>query len=409
MDFRRSGQRDERRRRVLLEETGVAAEGDELAAAASEPVTESPSSEPARRYSEAALSPRQPRVIDLIPTRRWTNLVLLLSLLSSVAGLEGAYGYLALRQWPTGPLPYGGLDLSTHGSVATWLTAAWLGISAVMGILTYQIRRYRVDDYRGRYRMWYWMVPMLLLGSVDAVAGIQQTVRTALLEIPGIPQYGNTLVVWFTAVAILVGGVGLRLAVEMRACRLAVGCLVLALACWATAGAIELQWLLPGQGVFQTMVTSSLMMTGPLALLMAICLNARHVHRDALGEILPKRARKVVKRKRKVRRTSEVADSGESAEETRTVKRRRHKDKLLRQDPPHAPPESSSSADRSKSSGAASRRSGGKEKRRATATIDRSASQTATCTPDLDQPEESPQLSKAERRRLRKQRRRERA
>ncbi len=179
MDFRRSGQRDERRRRVLLEETGVAAEGDELAAAASEPVTESPSSEPARRYSEAALSPRQPRVIDLIPTRRWTNLVLLLSLLSSVAGLEGAYGYLALRQWPTGPLPYGALDLSTHGSVATWLTAAWLGISAVMGILTYQIRRYRVDDYRGRYRMWYWMVPMLLLGSVDAVAGIQQTVRTA--------------------------------------------------------------------------------------------------------------------------------------------------------------------------------------------------------------------------------------
>ena len=97
MEFRRSGNRDERRRRVLMDEAGQQAAG---APAAKDDASVSPArtaAAPVQAYTEAALSPRQRRVIDVIPTRRWTILVLLIVALSLVAALESLYGYLALE------------------------------------------------------------------------------------------------------------------------------------------------------------------------------------------------------------------------------------------------------------------------------------------------------------------------
>ena len=406
MDFRRSGQRDERRRRVLLEETGGDASTQEAQGESGEAAVPRPATERVRHYTDAALSPRQPRVIDLIPKRRWTNLVLFLLVMSCATAAEAVYGYVALQLAPHAISRYAAIDLAVRGSVATWLTAAFLGVSAVLGALTYQLRRYRVDDYRGRYRMWYWMVPVLMLASVDCVAGIQQTVRTALLDYAGIPEYADACLIWTASMAVILGAIGLRLAIEMRACRLAVCCLLLALSCFAAVGAAQLNWILPGQGVFQTMASSSLVLGGHIALLMALCLNARHVYRDACGEIVTKPARV----RTKVRRSgkSPRGAAGTAAGSSTLSVTRRHKDKVLRKDPPHTSRGEPTPAV-TRENAATTQPPARKEKRRVAAevTVDQRCGG-APCTPDDDHLEDSARLSKAERRRLRKLQRRDR-
>ena len=173
MEFRRGGHRDVRRRRALIDEPDTALATASRESSRPSGADASPS-EPARRYSDAALSPRQPRVIDLIPIRRWTNLVLAALLLSGAAGIEALYGHLALENTAFDVSQLPAIDLSERGSVATWFSSAMLAACALFGLLTYQLRRHRVDDYRGRYRMWCWVIPMFLLASVDQVAGVQE-------------------------------------------------------------------------------------------------------------------------------------------------------------------------------------------------------------------------------------------
>ncbi len=279
MDFRR-GHRDERRRRVLIDEAetrgepaAVPPQGEQVAG-----------TEPARRYTEAVLSQGHSQLFDLIPTRGWTILVWMGLLLSAMAGIEALYGVVALSA-PAGSLSdFPAIDLAQRGSLATWLSSAMLMTGAVFGLLTYQIRRHRADDYRGRYRMWCYVVPVLVLASVDQVAGLQQTVRVAVLQAAGIPDYADALLIWTAVVLLLAGVFGVRLMIEMRGCRLAVLMVLAAVAQLAAIGCLQVGWLLADPGVFRTMVWTSLAMGVQGGLLMAVLLNVRAVHREAIGQ-----------------------------------------------------------------------------------------------------------------------------
>ena len=370
--------------------------------------------ESVRRYTDAALSPRQPKVIDLIPARRWTNLVLCSLMLSCAAALEALYGYVALGYIPVEVSQLPAIDLASPGNIATWFCSALLASCGVMGVLTYQIRRHRVDDYRGRYRMWYWMVAVMLLASVDRVAGVQETVRIALLYAAGIPDYADALLVWNTTMAVIVAAIVVRLALEMRASRLATLCLLVSLACLGVVLSARLEWCLVDGGVFRHMAMSGLTMGGHIALFMATCLYARHVHRDACGQVA---CGKFTRRdKVKKRRRSQDVSGATLTSETQPAQSaadRRLAGKLRRQDAAHV-----SQAARTEQASATPATSNGsvvrparKEKRRvpAQAAVAGSASPKKTlCAPDEDHVEERQKLSKAERKRLRRQRRQDR-
>jgi hypothetical protein len=286
MEFRRSSHSDERRRRVLLEETGSQLpESATVARAVSG--AHNAAAEPAKSYSDAALSSRQPCVIDLIPARRWTLLVLALVNLTVATGLEALYGYLALGRTALSIAQLPAVDLAARGNVGDWFCACLLLGAAGIGILIYLIRRHRADDYRGRYRMWYWAVPLLVVASVDRVADLQTSLRTAVLVMAGIADYAQATLLWSAAVAVIGAAVTVRLAVEMRACRLAVGGLLAALVCLMARQPAALAWLLPAPCVFRTMCVAGLAFLSSIQLLLALSLYARHVHRDARGEIAP--------------------------------------------------------------------------------------------------------------------------
>jgi hypothetical protein len=407
MEFRRNSHSDERRRRVLIEETGLSPpeswsaprKGDGL---------ERVSAEPVKAYTEAALSPRQHRVVDLIPTRRWTMLLLVLLAISIATGLEALYGYVALAYTPLRIDQVPAVDLGAPGNVADWFSGCLLLAAAGLGVLTYLIRRHRVDDYRGRYRMWYWMVPLLVIASLNQVSDLQTSLRTALLVLAGIPDYADATLIWSAALAVVTTAVAVRLAIEMRACRLAVASLIAAVACYATRQAAELDWILEVTGVFRVMAVAGLALIGNIHLFLALCLYARHVHRDARGEVTPKaRTAKPKVRARRPRSEAATATATPSpvAAPASAAASSPAKDTRLRVDQPHTAAIAARKQDEPR----------GPEdvshvilKRRApvVAVAERHAAAPSD-DPELDDEAADSNLSKAERRRQRKLRRRD--
>lgn len=47
-----------------------------------------------------------------------------------------------------------------------------LGVTGGASLLIYQLRRYRSDDYHGHYRLWRWVLLIVVAGSIDSVAGL---------------------------------------------------------------------------------------------------------------------------------------------------------------------------------------------------------------------------------------------
>jgi len=292
-----------------------------------------------KAYADAARPACQPHVVDMIPTRFSTIITLSALALSCAAGLEALYGHVALGQSDFRIAQLPAIHLGAPGSVACWLSAVLLLAAAMYGVLIYLIRRHRQDDYRGRYRMWCWVVIALVVASIDQVADLQGTVRAAALQWAGIPDYADAMLIWTGGVAVVVGALGIWLAVEMRACRLALGAFTLAMACYTLIAIIRLGWLWGDASVFRTMIVSGLTLGGHVAVFTTTCLYARHVHRDAsapggLEETPPRRRR----RAKTAAPAADPAVSPTDASASSTSSLDTKTGKTRRVDGPHDPP-----------------------------------------------------------------------
>jgi hypothetical protein len=351
--------------------------------------------------------------VDLIPMRRWTLLLLALLAISVATGLEAVYGYVALAYTPLRIDQVPAVDLAVRGSVADWFSSCLLLVAAGLGVLTYLIRRHRVDDYRGRYRMWYWVVPLLVMASLEQVSDLQTSLRTALLVLSGIPDYADATLIGSGVLAVIVTAVAARLALEMRACRLAVVCLVAALACYAARQAAELNWILQVPGVFRVMATAGLTLLGNIHVFLALCLYARHVYRDARGEVVPRTrpVREKARARRQERSESVTGRLSSSSASASAAAASPAKDSKIRVDQPHTTTAAATSAavaakqdgprGPSDASHATPKRGG------LSAAVAAYAATGSSDDAELDDDAAGSKLSKAERRRLRKLQRRE--
>ncbi len=312
MEFRRHSFREDRRRRVFTEETGYASASASPADAETELAG---GREGPRSYSEAVHSPRQRRVIDLIPTRCWTLLVLTLLAVAASAGLLALHLHLALGNGPITLQHAPALDLTARGNVAQWLSSVLLLAAAGLGIVIYLIRRHRVDDYRGRYRMWYWMVPVLVLASLDQVVPLLATAETVLVVLTGIADPVRAQWGWNAALVLLAVAVTLRLAAEMVRSRLAVIVLTAAVACRVAAYLVQRDWLLHASGVFLVLYQVGAVLLSNILLLLSLGVYARYVYRDAHGEIVRR-----VREPRPARRARKTESKGPAARPTPTAK-----------------------------------------------------------------------------------------
>jgi hypothetical protein len=297
----------DRRRRVLTDDLSSSSNAVPVPSSVGEAVKATKEA-----YAAAARREQQPHITDLVPIT-WLALALpLLAAATVVVGLELAYTWLPELTMALGATGLDALDLASSTSLAHWYSAALLGLGAMLSVLIYRLRSHRIDDYRGRYRMWLWVVPTALGLSLNETSHLDQLGESVLRFF----MRGSSLEagsVWTIACAVVWGLVAVRVLIEVRHSLLASIVLLLAagdLLCVATVHLWPPTDLSAPRAV---MLLSGLRMAGHLLLLAGTTLFARHVILDAEGRLKKRREKgaKPPKRKRRAASNeSETADAG---------------------------------------------------------------------------------------------------
>lgn len=316
-----SHQRDDRRRRVLADDrTAEAATATKTAAP--------PRARKAEAYTDRAKPHNHRRVSDLVPRSYLTISLLFVSGMLAIGGLVAAHVFLPeIVAWGTKD-GAAALDLAGRGSLASCFAAVWLASAGVFSLVIYSIRRHKLDDYRGHYRWWFVAGIAWLVMSVDSITGLHDLFRAAMTRLSGYnaPAAGHAW--WIGVWGLLLAATVVRVLLDMRACRVAMVAIVLALGLWAAGITVQLASP-PMSGISPALVAETLKLCGHLLLLTGVTVYARYVILHAQG-LLPSRDGKRRKdRAKKVKPAANdlPADSSTSSDSSSST----------RIDPPHKP------------------------------------------------------------------------
>jgi hypothetical protein len=286
MQFRRSGQRDDRRRRVLSDTLSYSTAGSRSRGGRSRRSGGTTVERKSANYGDAAFMDEQPRLTDLVPRPLSAFALILLVGLAIVAGLEGLYAWMPRLASMTTDGRVAAFDLDGEGSLAVWFSSTTLALAGLVAVLVFTVRRHREDDYPGRYRVWLWAAACCLVLSIDETSSLHEGFKEMMVVVTGTRVFGDGSIWWVVAYGFLLGAVGTRLLVDMRECWLSTAAFVATGACYAVAVVAQLGWILPESGARGVMLEEGAEMVGNLMLLMAMGLHARHVILDAEG-LLP--------------------------------------------------------------------------------------------------------------------------
>lgn len=221
-----------------------------------------------------------------------TLALLFLAAAAIVASLEVAYAWMVERTAAGGAMAVA-LDLGAKGSLACWFSSLLLLAASAAALLVYSVRRYRIDDYPGRYRIWRWTAVVTLLMATDQAASLREGFRDGMIALTGTPLLGNGSFWWVAFYYVLLFAVGSRLLADMRPCRLSIVTMAAAAIAYSLALTTQLGWT-PAEGVAgEVMFRVGAEMAADLLLLAAVTFHARYVLLDAEG-LLPHRERPAV-------------------------------------------------------------------------------------------------------------------
>jgi hypothetical protein len=278
--------RDSRRRRVLNEEALSAS----TAHLALRKVTPEEPTEGAPRYSEAAGVEHHPQVTDFFPRRYRMIGALALVGMATTAAVEALHWFAAPLTGTYGFESAAAFDLTGAGGVAAWLSAVVLMLASVTCVLIYSLRRHRIDDYKGRYRAWMAAAVACALLSVESVAPVHRLIVAVAAYHTGWTALRGHAAWWLVLGGLPLGWIALRAWLDARESRLAAVALGAALAAYGVAIA---SFLGIGPAVApqrEVMITAGAALVGHWMLLVGIVSYGRFVVLDAQG-LVPVRER----------------------------------------------------------------------------------------------------------------------
>ncbi|HAC89249.1 MAG TPA: hypothetical protein DCF63_01255 [Planctomycetaceae bacterium] len=281
--------RMDRRRRVLLDASQNETANANSSRTHAADRTGSPTGKRDAGYS---LNVRQAcglRLVQLIPVRRrsyWT--IVFVSFLVTSVLLIGHY-----LVYVSGSLPWYGhplattLDAAHPQSLAAWFGShLWL-LCLGATILTFQIRRHKLDDYSGEYRLWFWLVITCLLASIDSTAHVTELLGQGLDPWSRLNLGWSGKAVVQATTTVLVGVLGLRLCTELKSVPLSLGFWLLGLVAWAGSAALSqdgLRITLTPQ--MRYWLQSALWLAGLTSIWLAALTYLRHVYIEAQRRFL---------------------------------------------------------------------------------------------------------------------------
>lgn len=247
-----------------------------------------------RPYREGAFRSRQPHTTDLIPKRFWVFALLVLVFGLLTGGINVLGRNHARWSDAIGAADLAAIDMASRGNTAAWLSSTLLTLAAVFSWQIYGLRRHKVDDYRGRYRLWFWTGAALLLASIDATAGLHQMLRGALVRVSGTTLFGDGSIWWIGTFAVLFGAIAVRMGIEMRRSRAAVAALCVVVASYTVAALAKLN-LVAGDSAMLFAANGA--MVGHVAVLFCAAIYARYVYFEANPSLMRTSKKSVAKSK----------------------------------------------------------------------------------------------------------------
>lgn len=192
-------------------------------------------------YSHSVRRTCQHRLVQFIPVRK-------LSLTGAVAAsiavpvllltlhyLVFVSGTLDWSRHPMSAL----LNVSSPRSLAAWLSShLWL-LCLAATVLTFRLRKHKLDDYEGEYRLWFWLVFTCAIGSIDSTTRLTELFGAAL------DRWSQVHVGWTggaivqATLATLIGMLGLRLCSELKTVPISLVLWLTGLLCWAGSAALS--------------------------------------------------------------------------------------------------------------------------------------------------------------------------
>jgi hypothetical protein len=296
--------RNGRRRRVLNEEvlSASTARATRQSAASGDSVTQ------AHRYSEAAGVENHPQVTDFVPRRYRTIGILVVGGVASVAVL-GALHYFAQTVATFAGLPtLRPFDLGAPGSMAAWISAVVLFVASVGCLLVYSIRRHRIDDFKGRYRVWLGASAACLLLSANSVAGMHQVVAHVLSHFVGWTALRDNSVWWLAIAGLPLAWIGFRTLLDVKECRLAATFVGAAVVCCTASAASYFGFIPVTEQRTASLVSGATMLLGHWMVVAAVVTYARFVILDAQGLVTVDR-RTATKHSKKVEKAMPATDA----------------------------------------------------------------------------------------------------
>ena len=281
MEFRRSGTSGGRRRRVLLEDTSSMKDMAPPSHQRSGTVT---------KYADAAQAECDVRLADLIPQRIWSLCLLCLLGIGVTSGLIWLHQqhqtwavWLGLR-----PDTFSVLDLSSKSSLVCWVSSAVLAVAALTSMLIFRLRRHLVDDYRGRYRIWLWGGMLLLLMSAHCTASVESLVTDVATHLLGTTLWGDGYIWWVLVASVVALPMTLMVLIDMRHSVMASLTMLLGLGCYGASVGLRAEVLSGLHPILSTARVESMVIAahlGHLMVLMSMWIFARYVLLGAQGNV----------------------------------------------------------------------------------------------------------------------------
>lgn len=131
------------------------------------------------------------------------------------------------------------LDATHPQSIAAWLGShLWL-LCLISTTMTFQLRRHKLDDYTGEYRLWFWLVATCLLASLDSTTHLSELLGASLDNWAKAHFKWSGIAMVHATMAVLVGLLGIRLVSELKAVPWSLVCWLTGLCCWAASAALS--------------------------------------------------------------------------------------------------------------------------------------------------------------------------
>jgi hypothetical protein len=225
-----------------------------------------------RTYADEALKENHHRLCDLIPKAWWTILLFLLLVPGGMLFVI-LQGYQHFHQQDDAVAAT--FALTGSGNLASWF-ASLLLLSAVVGSLqVYLLRRHKLDDYRGRYRIWLVVAAWSAIASLDASSGLHRLLDLVARRLPSSGMLASADGWWLLIASGLTGVLGLRLLVEMRRTLASVVFMSVALIGYGSLLARQLGWVaLPGT-IDSTLLGAMILLGSHMAVCLSIWVFAR--------------------------------------------------------------------------------------------------------------------------------------